>query len=154
MSRKEAFDFGRVPAVLYHGADRLYRDSIASKGLRGGHVTDDVDLAAEYAAPDLYEVRKHPNIVQAAGNGGADFWDVNSGVYWANNVPPSHIRRVGHVIAHLNEDGEEEHHEVHWHLKEECPIDYDMTHPLESEEHYGKNTRPHPTDPNLLVSDY
>jgi hypothetical protein len=157
MSKNQEFDYGRVPAVLYHGASRSLRSSIESKGLTGGHVTEHVDLAAEYATPDLYEVRKHPSVVDpnSPDNRGNE-WDLNSGVYWANGVPASHVTRVGHVIGHLNSDGEYENNEVHWHRKEDCHLDYDMTHPKDMDQFfwYGKNIRQHPTNPNLNVSDY
>lgn len=157
MARNEEFDYGRVPAVLYHGAQKRDRASIEANGLTGGHITQHLDLAAEYGTPDIYEVRKHPGVVDSRDPryGGND-WDINSGVYWANNIPASHVKRVGHVIAHMNEFGEFEHNEVHWHLKEQCPIDYDMTHPknLDKALWYGDKLRPHPTNPDLLVSSY
>jgi len=159
MSRNEEFDYGRVPSVLYHGTDGALRSSIASKGLKGGHVTDNVDLAAEYAAPDLYEVRKHPNVIPTDhpdAEGAADFWDRDSGVFWANGVPPSHLKRVGHVISHMNNDGEFYYNEVHWHPKENCHLSFDMVHPgdISPDDVFGKNLRQHPTDPTLKVSNY
>lgn len=157
MGRKQEFDYARVPNVLYHGAQLRDRASIEAKGLTGGHVTEHVDLAAEYGTPDLYEVKKHPNIVDSADpNNEGNYWALNSGVYWANNVPTSHVKRVGHVIRHLNEDGELEHADVHWHLRENCPLKYDLVHPIDVDDsfHDMKNVRPHPTDPQLTVSDY
>jgi hypothetical protein len=174
MSRNEEFDYGRVPAVLYHGAWHTDRRSIESRGLLGGHVTDNPDLAAEYGG-DIYEVRKHPNII--AGNAELDRndpknsqlygepggWEPASGVYWAKGVPPSHLKRVGHVIAHHLKDIVKFHSggwtqqtdEIHWHKKEDCPLDYDNTHedPNQNGLESFTNVRPHPTNPNLLVSD-
>jgi hypothetical protein len=172
MSRNEDFDYGRVPAVLYHGAWHTNRSGIESRGLLGGHVTDNPMLAAEYGG-DIYEVRKHPNIISAEDispdvNDLSEFgepggWNAASGVYWSNGVPPSHIRRVGHVIAHhLKEYVKapgggltQQTDEIHWHKKEDCHLDYDSTH--EDPNQHGiesfKNLRPHPTNPNLLVSD-
>lgn len=172
MSKNEEFDFGRVPAVLYHGAWSGHRNSIESKGLLGGHLTDNPDLAAEYASSDIYEVKKHPNIVSAETRDSDDYnsihgigpggWSASEGVYWANGVPSSYIKRVGHVISHHLKDYVKKNgaltqivDEIHWHKKEDCPLDYDNTH--EDPNQFGikdfKNLRPHPTKPGLLVSD-
>ena len=91
-------------------------------------------------------------------------FEPSSGVYWANGVPPSHVKRVGHVIVHHLKDYvkgpngglTDQLAEIHWHKKEDCPLSYDNTHedPNEFDLQSYKNLRPHPTNPNLMVSDY
>jgi hypothetical protein len=149
MRKLTEFEYGKLPQIMYHGTGADIRADIVKNGLKAGFIIPHPDVAAEYAAPDLWEVKKHPNLVD-----GED-WDPKEAPY-ANGIPPENLRRVGHVIWHQESIGRHSENEIHWHPVEECPLGYDMTWEKNSPDSVTdfKNARPHPTDPNLMVGNY
>jgi hypothetical protein len=149
MARRENFDTGKGPQIFYHGSSFGLRHSIESKGLVAGYLDPDgAEIAKEYANPDLYEVRRHSNM-EPEDPDEPDSWHIVTGT-----IPPSHIKRVGHVISHMDKNGEY-FDEVHWHKLEDCPqgIDYHSTFP-KGHPDAPKGARPHPTDPTKVVYNY
>jgi len=155
MSRKQEFFQSMLPETMYHGAEEHERDSISSNGLLGGHITPDVSHASQYGNPDIWEIKKHPGIVPADGEPYGDGWTEDDEVYWAKKVPPTHVKRVAHVIRHFDANGYEVNQEVHWHKREECPDNFDYVFPVNAQGgHSNMATRPHPTNPSFKVGDY
>lgn len=145
MDRLNEFEFGSLPDVMYHGAEKGLRNSIETQGLKHGYATPHTDLASEYGSPDIYEVRKHPNMLK-------DDWFPDA--VYANNIPPSHVKRVGHVVSKIDEGGEWS-DTPHWHKAEDCHLDYDVSWPKGTDGgSHLNNVRPHPTYPSMLVANY
>jgi hypothetical protein len=149
MTKLTEFEYGKLPEVLYHGTGADLRENIAKNGLTQGYVTKYPELAAEYAGPDIYEVTKHPNIISEGG------WDPKETAY-AQGIPATHVKRVGHAIWHQEEIGGHRENEIHWHPAEECHHDFDVTWAKNDPGSVTDftNVRPHPTNPDLMVGSY
>lgn len=145
MERLSEFEFGKLPDVMYHGADINLRSRIESEGLKYGYATPHTNIASEYGG-DIYEIKKHPNMLKDE--------DWYPDAVYADNIPPSHVKRVGHVVSHVEDNGEWT-DTPHWHKHEDCNLGYDVSwrRGTEGASHLN-NPRPHPTNINLMVSNY